>query len=178
MNVTFSSLSLCPSLSPLSVFDSEKIRPAAPAPAANYPCSKSVILATSRPPFPLPSLSYSTSVQRNPLSRATRHRQSVFRIGAETRRGERAHPSKRFRFRASDIMMEYYADRRDLSERAQQEGYTYQVAAARGCLFVIRNIYIALDSDCGCLMSMKGTRTRSGGRQTDRQKSVQLSPFR
>ena len=50
-------ISLCPSLSPLSVFDSEKIRPAAPAPAANYPCSKSVILATSRPPFPLSSLS-------------------------------------------------------------------------------------------------------------------------
>ena len=108
-----------------------------------------------------------------------RHAASAIRLSNRSRdETGRAHPSKRFRFRASDIMMEYYADRRDLSERAQQEGYTYQVAATRGCLFVIRNIYIALDSDCGCLMSMKGTRTRSEGRQTDRQKSVQLSLFR
>ena len=94
------------------------------------------------PPLPRPpalSLLFDFTALQPP---SLRQAASAIRLSNRSRdETGRAHPSKRFRFRASDIMMEYYADRRDLSERAQQEGYTYQVAAARGCLFVIRNIY-------------------------------------
>ena len=139
----FISLSLCPSLSPLSRF--LIVKRFAPRHRRRRPTthvrSQLFWLLPALPSlFPL-SLLFDFSATQPPF---LRHAASAIRLSNRSRDETgraRAHPSKRFRFRASDIMMEYYADRRDLSERAQQEGYTYQVAAARGCLFVIRNIY-------------------------------------